>query len=269
MDINLLAWFRFVLVISIVAWSLVGVAVMHMMSHHGKLRQWRGAKRPLGITHYDRHARSRTEEASYRGPLRIPIMDRWKFFEGLQRRIGEGDPDMREVSTADKTKEGIVVEREPETIPDIDKALGMSYTSVHCTSKKGGFVQPVAHCDACKKHSCNASRLVFFRGYPLQRGSVYARRTAFMDTRRLLCIACGFLLFLIHFTLCFNELSLRARRKFQIEYVEKRKAWADKENIDINNATPLLPTECAYYDFSAIPIAYYGKSDLNAGVLLT
>lgn len=250
---------------TILAWILLGVAASHIVFYHTKLGQWSSKGRPLGVNKCDRHARIRTGEESYRGPLKIPFMGR--ALKAIQRKTGEGDPNLREGATRKRGERGKAVELGKAL--HVDEELGTFDNIPHGISEKGRFVGFTPECEACQDHTCNIKRLRVYRGFPVHRGSIYARRMYAMDLRRLLCIVAAFLLFLIHFTLCFNELALSARWKFQTEYVAKRKAWGEREGIDINKQSPILPDECSYFDYSSIPIAYYGKSNLNAGVLLT
>lgn len=258
------------MVCNTLSWTFLAIAGYNIL-HHDSFSKWYGPQ-VKGVNRGDRHAGLRTGERSgemegFRGPLKMPFIG--GYLKALQKSLKDGDGTRRMRG---------VRHGKAETV--INNQLG-TLESTHHYPADGGFVGKGVGdwCRICKTDgSCLRSSKVFFRGFPYHRKDDWSEvNKAFaielaLDFRRLCCIICAFLLFLIQFCLCFSELAPTARWQFRSQYQLQKDQWVQAEG---NKGTeqvwtkPLLPSECSYFKWSAVPVTYVGDRNLDAAVLTT
>lgn len=260
------------------SWIFLAIAGYNII-HHYVISKCYGPK-VRGVDRGERHAALRVAGLEpvdgFRGPLQLPFVGR--YLGRLQRAVKDGDGTLVMRGPMRGTKATKVKIRR-----DIDVQLGRLSLLNHYPDQ-GGFVgkpppteEGEERCVVCEEDgTCLRISKVFFRGFPYHRkdnwgemGKGFFMELA-LDLRRLCCMICAFLLFLVQFCLCFSELAPYARWQFRSQYANNKAQWVVQESERDGGRVwgePLLPTECSYFKWSGVPVTYVGDRNLDAAVL--
>ena len=149
----------------------------------------------------------------------------------------------------------------------LDQRLGWMSRYPHFP-KGGGLVgKPRSKCDPCNKgRDCTHASHTLWRGFPWHRRSLKDEKANniwieyYLNIRRLSCIVCAFLLFLVHFSSSISELSANARWQYRSQMQEQLTIWiagAIGSGHWWNDwKTPLLLSECSHFHYSSVPVTF-------------